>query len=83
MGQFRVEVVAVGGHGCQREKGDGEKVGHCGQTNCPDCMARDFVQKLKDSGCSVESARLIHWPGLEGQVMDDLKEGVRSGSFRG
>lgn len=81
MGQFRVEVTATGGHGCQRELKDGEQVEGCGQPHCPDCIARGFVKELRDRGASVETAELIHWPGQPGEVRDDLLSKKRSGSF--
>ena len=81
MGQFRVTVDAVGGHGCQREKGDGEFVIGCERPGCPDCIAREFVRRLRRSGATVNVATLEHWPGTESQVTDDLLTGIRSGSF--
>ena len=84
MGHFRIEVNAVGGHGCQREKKDGEVVEGCGEMHCPDCVARAFVARLKSMGvfsCTPASATLTHWPGTSGEVRDDLLTGVRSGSF--
>lgn len=82
MGQFRIEVTAVGGHGCQRTVKGGESVQpFCGYSGCPDCLARNFVAGLKSQGQSVESATLIHWPGQESEVRDDLVSRVRTGSF--
>ncbi len=85
MGNFRIEIDAVGGHGCQREVGDGGTVTGCGQPHCPDCIARRFVAELKAAGvfsCPPSaSATLIHWPGSKGEVRDDLLTGVRKGSF--
>ena len=96
MGTFRIEIQAVGGHGCQREIKDGGTVNGCGQPNCPDCLARDFVQRLKAAGVFFgtaqlqngdatsspsEYARLTHWPGQPGEVRDDLLTATRSGSF--
>lgn len=91
MGTFRVEVQAVGGHGCQREVKSGETItAPCGHASCPDCLAREFVQKLKAAGCffnttgtieGVGYAKLTHWPHGHGTVSDDLLTGVRSGNF--
>jgi hypothetical protein len=90
MGDYRVTVEAVGGHGCGREAKDGEKVVRCGQPSCPDCKAIEFVAALKSSGNSVTVAKLEHWPvpGAAGTTrtekpgpIDDLITGVRSGSF--
>lgn len=81
MGQFVVRVDAVGGHGCQREIGDGETVTGCGQSSCPDCITRQYVGHLKASGTTFTEASLTHWPGQPGEVRDDLLTGKRSGSF--
>jgi len=82
MGQFRVEVTAVGGHGCQRQVKDGEQLQQfCGSPSCPDCTAREFVRDLKRVGCSIEEAKLVHWPGTSTEVKDDLLTGKRTGSF--
>jgi hypothetical protein len=80
MGTFRVEVQAVGGHGCQREKKSGEVVEGCGAPSCPDCITREYVSKLKASGASVESALLVHWP-QSGTIVDNLLDRKRVGSF--
>lgn len=81
MGEFRVAVTAIGGHGCQREKGDGEYVVGCERSNCPDCITREFVRRLKRSGTTVTAAELVHWPREVAQVHDDLLTGERRGSF--
>lgn len=80
MGTFRVEIEAVGGHGCEREKKDGETVYGCGWQSCPDCRIREFVADLQRR-YSVNSAVLIHWPGQPGEVQDNLLTRVRKGSF--
>jgi hypothetical protein len=85
MGNFRIEIDAVGGHGCQREVKDGGTVAEsCGLAACPDCIARKFVAELKAAGVfnyPPASAKLTHWPGTPGEVRDDLLTGIRSGSF--
>lgn len=81
MGQFRIEIDAVGNHGCEREVKDGGKLTGCGQPGCTDCVTRDFVASLRGSGASVSQAAITHWPGTEGQVVDDLVTGKRQGSF--
>jgi hypothetical protein len=90
MGDYRVTVEAIGGHGCSRETKDGEQVKPCEQPSCPDCKAREFVASLKRSGNSVTMAKLEHWPvpGAAGTTrtedpgpIDDLITGIRSGSF--
>lgn len=80
MGQYRVTVIAVGNHGCQRDKKDGEMVIGCERPNCSDCIAREYVRRLKRSGDNVEVATIEHWPSQPGPV-DDLLTGKRSGSF--
>lgn len=81
MGDFSIEVRAVGGHGCQRDLKSGATVGDCGNPSCPDCIARRFVAELKKSGQSVSQATLTHWPGQDSEVRDNLLTGIRRGSF--
>jgi hypothetical protein len=83
MGQFRIEVTGVGGHGCDRTAKAGEKLyQRCGRFQCPDCMAYDFVQQLRVKGFAVEAATFTHWPGSTTEVVDDLATNSRSkGSF--
>lgn len=83
MGNFRIEIDAVGGHGCDRAAKAGEKLGPVPKNHtstCPDCMARDFVDRLRAAGMfghGHDSATLTHWPGDPGEVVDDLLAGVR------
>ncbi len=72
MGDFRIEVNAVGGHGCQREVKDGGTVYGCGSMRCPDCLAAKFVADLARAGCMVKAAQLVHWPGQPTEVVDDF-----------
>lgn len=81
MGQFKIEITAVGGHGCQREVKDSGLVYGCQRMDCPDCMARELVAKFQSKGMTVESASLTHWPGTDTEVSDDLLSKVRKGSF--
>ena len=81
MGQFKIEVVAVGAHGCQREIKDGGEIVGCGSVACPDCQTRRFVEDLKKQGTSVEVATLTHWSGQPDSVQDDLLARKRKGSF--
>ena len=81
MGNYRIEMEAVGGHGCQREIKDGGTVYGCGSMNCPDCIAREFVETLKRRGSSMVYAKLTHWPGQTSEVQDDLLTKKRKGSF--
>ncbi len=90
MGTFRVEVQAVGNHGCQRDVKSGGNVRDCGQPGCVDCISRRYVKALKDAGASFSTtggiegvgyAKLTHWPYGHGTVNDDLLSGTRSGEF--
>lgn len=82
MGLYRVEIEAMGGHGCQREIKDGGEVYGCGSFGCPDCNVRRFVNILRLLlGNTVSKAVLTHWPGEASQVQDDLLTRKRTGSF--
>ena len=81
MGNFKIEVDAAGGHGCQREIKDGGIVQGCGLPTCPDCLARNFVAELRARGFAPTSATFTHWPGEETEVVDDLVTHTRKGSF--
>jgi len=83
MGQFNINITAIGGHGCTRKEKPGEKLhGRCGRFGCPDCMAYDFLQQLRQKGVTVEDATFTHWPGTKVEVVDDLvKNERRSGNF--
>jgi hypothetical protein len=51
MGAFNINITGVGGHGCERKAKAGDPLyGRCGRFTCPDCMAYDFVQRMKQSG---------------------------------
>ncbi len=51
MGAFNINITGVGGHGCERKAKAGDKLhGRCGRFNCPDCMAFEFVQQLRQKG---------------------------------
>jgi hypothetical protein len=86
MGDFNINITATGGHGCERKAKAGDKLyGRCGRFSCPDCMAYEFVQQLKQRGMlafNTSKAELTHWPGQSGQVVDDLLLNERKeGSF--
>lgn len=83
MGQFRVELTAVGGHGCQREIKDGGNVRDCGEPRCLDCITRRYVNDIAKTGSTIEAATFTHWPGTPEQVIDNLVTGERKGSFGG
>ena len=83
MGNFRIEIEAVGGHGCQREIKDGGEVYGCKAMGCPDCEARRFLKQfLAATGITAPvKATFTHWPGQPSEVVDDLHTGIRKGSF--
>lgn len=70
MGDFRIVVNAVGGHGCQREVKDGGTVYGCGRMDCPDCLTARFIADLARSGAMLKDASIEHWPGTPGEVVD-------------
>ena len=70
MGDFRIEVHAVGAHGCARDRKDGEEVYGCGQQNCPDCLTAQYITDMTRAGAMVKSATLTHWPGQPSEVVD-------------
>lgn len=73
MGQFRLEITASGGHGCQREVKDGGIVWGCRRQGCPDCEFWSMVVEFqRRTGCIVETAREVHWPGTSNEVVDVL-----------
>lgn len=87
MGDFRIEITAVGGHGCDRAAKEGEPLSpgrawpdsHDPEA-CPDCLAADFVAKLQRVA-SVNSATYTHWPSST-PIVDDLLTRKRAkGSF--
>jgi hypothetical protein len=84
MGNFKIVIDAVGGHGDNREVGPGGDLTFS-EHGSPDKTAYEFVQSLKTKGWFQNggSAVLVHWPGEKGQVVDDLLNGKRKyGSFR-
>ena len=81
MGNFNVHIEAVGAHGCQRERGDGEYVVGCERSGGPDCIIREAVRRLKRANVAVSKAEIRHWPETKDEVADDLLSGVRKGSF--
>jgi hypothetical protein len=86
MGTFKIEIVAIGGHGVDRGKKDGEVVDfkEGGETS-PDALAKEFVEKLQAAGVYFgdpsAGATITHWPGDPSEVKDNLLTGVRSGNF--
>lgn len=91
MGDFRIIINGIGGHGQDRKKKDGEIVNFQEDPDSPDALAADFVAELRSKGVNVVSAEIIHWPldnyggqhknGRTNQISDDLLTGKRVGSF--
>lgn len=90
MGDFRVTVEAVGGHGCERDTGDGGTVAGCGGANCPDCITARYVATMSRAGVHVKSAKIQHWPETTGEVVDafdmsvhglEMQPRIRTGKF--
>lgn len=51
MGAFNINITGVGGHGCERTAKAGEPLyKRCGRFTCPDCMAYELVQRMKQAG---------------------------------
>ena len=82
MGTFKINITAVGGHGQDRSKKDGEIVNFFEEGNTsPDAIAKIMVEMMKVHGINVEEAEIVHWPGEESEVKDDLITGKRTGNF--
>ena len=76
MGNFKIEIEAVGGHGVQRGVKQGEVIPYdTAHPNEPDVLAKRFVEEFGKSN-NVLSAKLIHWPDTT-PIVDDLKTGKR------
>lgn len=81
MGDFRMTIESVGGHGCDRKAKEGDEVHGCGQMGCPDCLFAAFVSQIKRSGMPLNRATFHHWPADMGggytperEVIDDYSE---------
>jgi hypothetical protein len=82
MGTFKIVVEAVGGHGVDREAKNGEVVNFYKEGNStPDAIAKTLIERMIWQGFDIKIAKLIHWPGDDSEVSDDLQTGVRSGNF--
>jgi len=91
MGDFRIVINGIGGHGQDRDKKNGEIVNFQEDPSSPDALAENFVKALKEKGISIEDASIIHWPldnyggqlknERSQQIVDDLQTGKRIGSF--
>lgn len=71
MGNFRIVIDAVGGHGDDRTAKEGEPI-TLGNWHSPDKAAKMALDIVKASGSSITSATLTHWPGEPSEVVDDL-----------
>jgi hypothetical protein len=85
MGDFRIVIDAVGGHGQDRENKSGSGINFGDPADdypTPEALALKFVEELKAKGNSVQGAKVIHWPlealGHDGQYTDQLKNGRSS-----
>jgi hypothetical protein len=90
VGKFRIEIEAAGGHGCERDQGDGKQFRGCQRMGCPDCEALEFFEVALRRYSNV-SGRIIHWPDEPSEVRDEFVNGnpggpplalrIRHGSF--
>lgn len=62
MGDFRIVVEAMGGHGCDRKAAEGDEVRGCGREDCPDCVFARFVSNMQRAGIRPDVATFTHWP---------------------
>lgn len=73
MGQFRIVINAFGNHGCDRKAVPGERLhSRCRQLDCPDCLAYEFVQTLRQKSIVVGESKVTHYPGTDVEVVDNL-----------
>lgn len=75
MGQFKIEITGIGGHGCRRDPKAGDPVYGCRRVDCPDCLTADFVERLAHhctGSHNLTSATFTHWPGEPTEVVDRL-----------
>lgn len=79
MGNFRVVINAVGGHGQDRDKGNGESPEFGEDT--PEGIIKRCIAELQAKGNSVTEATVHHWPGQIVEVVDNLITGKRIGKF--
>ncbi|HYB96206.1 MAG TPA: hypothetical protein VEC39_14640 [Vicinamibacterales bacterium] len=76
MGAFKIEIIGVGGHGCERKAKPGEKLyARCGRFSCPDCAAYDFTQRLRQAGMlqpdtSAVGQEVVHSPSCPANDVD-------------
>lgn len=81
MGNFKIEIEAIGGHGDFREVKQGEPLpsyvdeGRDYPITSPDRSVREFVAEFAKRN-NVLSAKLVHWPDTT-PIVDNLLTGVR------
>lgn len=85
MGNYRIVIEAVGSHGQDRTKKDGETVdfdqGSTSDNLNPEAIAKKCVEDLKARGENITAAYVHHWPGSSTDVVDNLVTGKRKGNF--
>lgn len=62
MGDFRMTIEAVGGHGCDRKAKAGDQLQGCGRMDCPDCIFAAFVSQMQRASMRPMVATMHHWP---------------------
>lgn len=76
MGNFKIEIEALGGHGVLREVKQGEAIDYSkAHPHEPDVLAKRFVEEFAKSN-SIVSAKLTHWPDTT-PIVDNLQTGIR------
>ena len=82
MGTFRIEITAVGGHGLDRDKKDGEIVDFKKEGEySPEALTLKAIAEMKHFGINVQEAKIVHWSGEVKTIEDDLLTGKRTGNF--
>lgn len=75
MGAFNINITGVGGHGCDRTAKAGQKLyARCGRFNCPDCLAYEFTQRLRQAGMVREGDVAYGQELKDGEVVPDGAE---------
>lgn len=83
MAQFEIKIIGIGGNGCDGRAVPGDKLhGRCGKFTCPDCLAFDFTQRLRQGGFTLAVGEFTRNPNTAVAVVDDLLTNTRkSGQF--
>lgn len=74
MGAFNINITGVGGHGCERKAKPGEKLQRCGRFTCPDCLAYDFTQRLRQAGMVRDGEQATGQELKDGELAPDGAE---------